>query len=64
MKKTEVPGIYKIKEGVLINNDTNALAAYKKRKKNINKLKELENELSEMRSDIQEIKKLLKELIK
>ena len=32
MKKTEIPGVYKVAEGILVNRDTEALDKYKKRR--------------------------------
>jgi hypothetical protein len=64
MQKTEIPGIYKASEGVLINKDRDALAAYKMRKEKEKKLQYLEENLNNLKSDIQEIKDLLKGLVK
>lgn len=56
MKKTEIPGIYKVSEGVLINKDNEALRAYKVRKHK-------ESRIDKLEQDISEIKLLLKELL-
>ena len=48
--KTEVPGIYKVREGVLINTDNKALAAYKNKKKR-------ERNIDQMQEDMQNMKK-------
>lgn len=63
-KKTEVPGIYKVSEGVLINKDNDALKAYKLRKEKDRKMAKLENEISVIKNDMQEIKELLRGLVK
>ena len=62
-KKTEIPGMVKVREGVVINKDNEALEAYKKRKQRMNKIDTLENDVSELKEDIGEIKQLLKELL-
>lgn len=64
MEKTEVAGIYKVSEGVLINKDNNALAAYKKQKKRANEIEQMKENISELKNDITEIKELLKGLAK
>jgi hypothetical protein len=64
MKKTEVPGIYKVDEGVLINNDKEALAAYKMRKERERRVVKLEENLNSLSFEIREIKELLKGLVK
>jgi hypothetical protein len=62
-KKTAIPGIYKVTEGVLINKDNNALRAYKARKKKDRQIEEVKNEVNEMRKDISDIKGLLFEIL-
>ena len=64
MQKTEVPGVYKVREGVLINNDSNALSAYKKQKKKIGEIDNIKEDISELKKDLSEIKELLKGLAK
>jgi hypothetical protein len=63
-KKTEIDGIYKVTEGILINKDNTALQAYKKRKMQNVTLKELEKDVISMKDDIKEIKDLLRSLVK
>lgn len=63
-KKTEVPGIYKSSEGVLINKDNEALMAYKRRKQRDRELNELRDDVTSLKSDMQEIKELLRGLVK
>lgn len=63
-QKTEVPGIYKVSEGVLINKDKEALAAYKLRKQKEQKLHLMEKELTNIKQDMEEIKTLLRGLVK
>jgi hypothetical protein len=48
-QKTEIPGIYKDGEGVLINKDNDALKAYKARKSRDRKLDDLELEMTEIK---------------
>ena len=48
-QKTEIPGIYKDGEGVLINKDNDALKAYKARKSRDRKLDDLELEMKEIK---------------
>lgn len=62
--KTEVPGIYKDGEGVLINKDNEALRAYKFQKLQRQKYNAIEEEVKTIKSDLSEIKELLKGLIK
>jgi len=62
--KTEVPGIYKVREGVLINTDNQALNAYKNKKKREHRIDEMQKDMDELKSDIAEIKALLKGLAK
>lgn len=66
MKKTEVQGIYKVSEGILINRDDDALTNYKKRRETIyaknNKMNNLENKVEVLAQNLEEIKTLLKKL--
>jgi len=62
-KKTTIPGIYKVTEGILINKDNDALRAYKARKKKDRQIEEVQNEVNELRKDISDIKGLLFELL-
>jgi len=60
--KTEVPGIYKVREGVLINTDNDSLKAYKNRKMRENRIDEMQEDIHSLKNDLQEIKDLLKGL--
>mgnify|MGYP003346929213 CR=1 FL=1 len=62
--KTEIPGIYKEREGVLINKDNDALVAYKQRKIKEQRLSNMIDEVDTIKNDIAEIKELLKGLVK
>lgn len=62
--KTEIPGIYKVRNGVLINTDNKALAAYKNKKKREQSIDEMQTDIQCLKSDLQEIKELLKGLVK
>jgi hypothetical protein len=64
LTKTEVPGIYKECEGVLINKDDDGLVAYKKLKSQSKKIATFENDLKSLKNDMAEIKELLKGLVK
>jgi hypothetical protein len=60
--KTDVPGIYKVREGVLINTDNKALAAYKNKKRREQNIDKMQEEIQILKDDLQEIKDLLKGL--
>lgn len=61
-QKTDVPGVYKVTEGVLINKDNDALKAYKLKKQKDRKINEIEEVVVSLRDDINEIKQILKGL--
>lgn len=63
-KKTEVPGIYKVSEGILINKDNEGLKAYKLNKQRLKSIDTLQEDMKSMKSDMKEIKELLKGLVK
>ena len=70
MKKTEIPGVYKVQEGILVNNDTEALEKYKRRRdakrrteRQINTLEQKVSKIDKLESDLEEIKSLLKKLV-
>ena len=63
-QKTDVPGIYKVSEGVLINKDNDALSAYKKQLQKARETSSLRQEVSDLKKDMEEIKNLLKGLVK
>jgi hypothetical protein len=70
MKKTEIPGVYKVAEGILVNRDTEALQKYKKRREikrrteqQINTLEQKMSKIDKLESDLEEIKSLLKKLV-
>lgn len=66
-QKTEVSGIYKVCDGILINKDNEALSAYKRRKQreeNIKDISSIKEELSDLKTDIKDIKELLRSLVK
>ena len=64
MYKTEKPGIMKVRDGILINTDNDALLAYKKRKQKERRIEEVRDEINALKSDVTEIKQMLKELVK
>jgi spore coat protein CotH len=59
VQKTKYEGIYKQKEGVLLNMDNEALKAYKARKERERKSISTEKRVEAIESDIREIKELL-----
>jgi len=61
-QKTEVSGIYKVREGVLINKDNDALKIYKNKKFKERRIDEIQNDVLSLKDDIAEIKQLLKGL--
>ena len=63
-KKTEVPGIYKAGEGVLINKDMEALQAYRNRKMRERKLERIDEELKIIKEDISEIRNFIRSIQK
>ena len=70
MKNTEIPGVYKVAEGILVNRDTEALDKYKKRRalkrrtqQQINTLEEKVSKIDKLENDLEEIKSLLKKLV-
>ena len=63
-QKTEAPGFWKSRDGVLINKDNEGLAAYKKRKIKEHKLETIFDEIDTLKNDMSEIKELLKGLAK
>lgn len=63
-QKTEISGVLKVGEGILINTDNDSLKAYKARKSRERKIDELDKSLESMKSELSEIKELLKGLVK
>lgn len=68
MQKTEIPGLYKKSEGVLINADNEALNNYKKKRELLqskeNRINNIETKVDNLSQDIEEIKLLLRKLTK
>lgn len=63
-RKTEVPGVYKVADGILINKDNDSLQAYKMHKQKNMKINKMEDDISSLKNDMQEIKSLLRGLVK
>lgn len=59
MQKTKYEGIYKKQEGILLNMDNQALAAYKARKEKDRKAAKTEEDLAMLKDEMREIKELL-----
>lgn len=63
LKKTDVEGLYKECDGIVINKDTEALEKYKKTKGQLRKMRELQKTVVTMQEEMTEIKSLLKEFL-
>jgi len=63
-QKTEIPGIYKAGDGILINKDNTALEKYRLRRAKESRINLYEERLDNMESSINEIKELLRGLVK
>ena len=61
-QKTDVPGLYKVAEGIIINKDNKGLEAYRQKKMRERRIDEIQNDVASLRDDIMEIKELLKGL--
>lgn len=61
-QKTDVPGLYKVSEGIIINKDNTALQIYKNKKAKERRIDEIQNDVLSLKDDIAEIKQLLKGL--
>lgn len=59
VEKTKYEGIYKQKEGVLLNMDNEALKAYKTRKERDRKSVSMEKDIESLKIGMQEIKEML-----
>lgn len=55
-KKTEIPGIFKVEEGILINKDMEGLQAYRNRKMRERKLVRIEEDLQNVKKELEEIR--------
>jgi hypothetical protein len=68
MQKTDIPGIYKATEGVLVSKDNDSLRKYRDRRMLLrlkdDKINILEDKISVLSKDMEEIKSLLKQLVK
>lgn len=63
VQKTKYEGIYKQKEGVLLNMDNDALRAYKARKEKERKAVSVEKDIENLKTSIEEIKDLLMKVL-
>ena len=63
-QQTEIPGVYKEREGVLINKDNDALSAYKIQLQKAKETEILRQDVSDLKKDMEEIKNLLRGLVK
>lgn len=66
MFKTEIPGIYKASDGILINKDNDSLRKYRKRREILkakdSKINTLEDRVNSLSCEMEEIRTLLKKL--
>lgn len=62
--KTEVQGLYKASDGILINKDEASLNKYKAERNHLRRMKMMENDLNTLKEDMAEIKNLLRGLVK
>lgn len=66
MRQTEVPGIYKQSEGILVNKDKDSLERYRQRRelrqRKEKQINTLETKVESLVKDMEEIKSLLKQL--
>jgi hypothetical protein len=63
MAKTDIPGIYKEEDGILVNKDNAALNRYREKKAKLKKLNSVETRLESMENDITMIKEILLKLV-
>lgn len=63
MQKTKYDGIYKQREGVLLNMDNEALKQYKLRKHKEQTVRNMEKDVSELKDQFQRIEDLLMKLV-
>lgn len=59
MQKTKYEGIYKQKEGVLLNLDNEALKQYKAKKQKAKEMNEMKSDVEELKSSVKRIEELL-----
>lgn len=59
----EAPGVYKEKEGVLLNKDADALQSYKRKKAQSKKINEVMADVSDLKQDMIELKTMFKEFL-
>lgn len=61
--KTEVPGIYKESEGILVNKDNDALIKYRKKREQIwqkdVRINTMESKIDSLSKDMEQIKEML-----
>lgn len=67
MAKTEIPGIYKEGEGVLINRDNDSLAKYRMKRERFltreRQINMMEEKIDKLTGDMEEIKDFLRQLM-
>jgi hypothetical protein len=60
--KTDVPGLYKVSEGIIINKDNDALQVYRNKKARERRINDIQSDVASLKDDILEIKQLLRGL--
>lgn len=67
MQKTEVPGIYKQAEGILVNKDDDALQKYRRRRETQRekdlKINNLESKVDNLVKELEQLKTLLVKMV-
>jgi len=61
--RTEVAGIYKEKDGILLNKDVDALRSYKHKKAQSKRVNEIMSDVYDLKQDIKELKLMFKEFL-
>ena len=64
VQKTKYEGVYKVREGVLLNMDNESLKAYKAKKEKDRRQISTEKKVEMLENDIKEIKELLMKALK
>lgn len=64
VQKTKYEGVYKVREGILLNMDNESLKAYKAKKEKDRRQISTEKKVEMLENDIKEIKELLMKALK
>jgi hypothetical protein len=63
LKKTDAPGFYKEKDGIVINRDNRSLEKYRLRKEKERRINTLEESVNTLKDDMQDIKLMLQKAL-